>query len=798
MSRRPSRSASFPQPVKSGLRFLSFAVGIAGLSVGLVWWVTDRSGEGRAGWAPRGGTPSRYPRPQKRPRTPTSPEHPVPLYSEDWTDDSGQGLVVKFSQPITDPQSLEQVRKADEGRGQRGIARLFEEHASIDRRTPAGRAQALQCLVFLGLLHMSVGEFVQADQLFVQAQTVDPDCPRLLRANLEALRGVAAIRRGEVDNCVACCSGASCIFPLSPDAVHLRPSGSREAIGHFTTYLEQRPEDFGVQWLVNVAYMTLGEYPDRVPRKYLIELGPFQSDGGVGRLENIAGQVGLSARGANMSGGTIVDDFTGDGLLDVFYSTKDPTQGCALFVNRGDRTFDDRSARAGVVPQVGALNCTHSDYDNDGDLDVLLLRGGWETPRRLSLLRNLGDGQFADVTIAAGLCEPIASQAAAWADFDGDGYVDLYIAGEFHSGTPDPRNRGRLYRNNGDGTFTDVADKAGVGNDRWGKGVAWGDYDDDGRPDLYVSNQGQGNRLYHNNGDGTFTDVAPRLGVTEPNFSFSCWFWDFDNDGRLDIYATGSRATLAQIILSQLGRPTGGERPRLYHNLGGRFQDVTTEAGLDRVWLPMGSNFGDIDNDGFLDFYLGTGSPPYSYLVPNVLLHNVGGRRFEDVTIASGTGHLQKGHGISFADWDRDGDVDIFLESGGATPGDKAHNVLFRNPGHGNRWLTLKLVGTRSNRAAIGARVRLDLSGPGGPRSLYRVIGGTSSFGGNPLTPTIGLGRAKVITAVEITWPGSGIRQTVRGLPLDRAVEIMEGREGYRVLDWPKIAAADSLPQKPD
>ena len=155
----------------------------------------------------------------------------------------------------------------------------------------------------------------------------------------------------------------------------------------------------------------------------------------------------------------------------------------------------------------------------------------------------------------------------------------------------------------------------------------------------------QYNGLNHNNGDGTFTDVADRLGVTEPSASFSCWFWDYDNDGWQDIFVTGSRATLAEIVLSQLGRPTGGERPRLYHNAGGRFVDVTLEAGLDRVWLPMGSNFGDVDNDGFLDFYLGTGSPPYSYLVPNVLMHSVGSRRFEDVTIASGTGHLQKGHG---------------------------------------------------------------------------------------------------------------------------------------------------------
>jgi hypothetical protein len=271
--------------------------------------------------------------------------------------------------------------------------------------------------------------------------------------------------------------------------------------------------------------------------------------------------------------------------------------------------------------------------------------------------------------------------------------------------------------------------------------------------------------------------------VTEPKYSFACWFWDYDNDGRLDLYVNGSRATLGQIILSQLGRPAGGERPRLYHNEGGRFTDVTREAGLDRVWLPMGSNFGDIDNDGFPDFYLGTGSPPYSYLVPNVLMHNEGGRRFEDVTIATGTGHLQKGHGVSFADWDGDGDLDLFLESGGAVPGDKAHNALFENPGHGRRWLTLRLVGTRSNRAAIGARVRVVVSGPDGPRSIHGVIGGGSSFGNNPLTPTIGLGRARAIDAVEIAWPDGGTRQVARGLPLDRAVVITEGEEGFRLLD---------------
>jgi hypothetical protein len=775
--------------VTRAIRFLVALVGIVVASVSVVWWLIDSSRLERSGaiTARRASAPAAEVVARSSRARAAGPH--VPLFSEDWTEDSGQGLAARYSLPIADPHSLEQVRTSDEGRSQRGIAHLLGELSAVDRQTPAGRAQAVQLGVWLGTLHMSIGEFAEADRRLSDAQAADPDCPPLIRANIEALRGVAALRRGETENCVACCNGSSCIFPLTREAVHQAPSGSREAIRRFTTYLEQRPEDLGVQWLLNVAYMTLGQYPGGVPKEKLIPLGPFQSDGGVGRWENVAGRVGLSVRGANMAGGTIVDDFNGDRLPDLFTSTKDPTRGCTLLINRGDGTFEDCSARAGLDVQVGALNCNHADYDNDGDLDILLLRGGWESPRRPSLLRNESDGRFTDVTVAAGLCDPIESQAAAWADFDCDGHVDLYIGGENQPKQPDPRNRGRLYRNNGNGTFTDIADSAGVRNDRFAKGVAWGDYDNDGRPDLYVSNLHQANRLYHNNGDGTFTDVAARLGVTEPSASFSCWFWDYDNDGWLDIFVTGSRATLSEIILSQLGRPTGGERPRLYHNDGGRaFTDVTLEAGLDRVWLPMGSNFGDVDNDGFLDFYLGTGSPPYSYLVPNVLMQSVGGRRFEDVTIASGTGHLQKGHGIAFADWDRDGDVDLFLESGGTVPGDKAHNVLFENPGHGNRWLTLRLVGSKSNRAALGARVHITLSGPDGRRSIHRVIGGGSSFGNNPLTSTIGLGRANAIDAMEVTWPDGGTREVTRGLPLDRGVEITQGRDGFRLFDWAPVS----------
>ena len=199
--------------------------------------------------------------------------------------------------------------------------------------------------------------------------------------------------------------------------------------------------------------------------------------------------------------------------------------------------------------------------------------------------------------------------------------------------------------------------------------------------------------------------------------------------------------------------------------------------------MPMGSNFADFDNDGYLDFYLATGRPPYSMLVPNLLFRNLDGRRFEDVTTASGTGHLQKGHGVSFADYDDDGDLDFFVEVGGQTPGDRANNVLFRNPGHGHHFLKMKLVGTKANRSAIGAKVRLDLVSPdAGRRSLYRVIGGGSSFGGNSLAPTIGLGDAKSIEALTVTWPGSGAVQTFGDLAMDESIELTEGEASYRVL----------------
>ncbi len=485
--------------------------------------------------------------------------------------------------------------------------------------------------------------------------------------------------------------------------------------------------------------------------------------------------VGLQSRGPNLAGGSIFDDFTGDGLPDLFTTSLDADLGASLFVNRGDGTFEDQSAPAGLLDQVYALNVARADFDNDGDLDVVLLRGAWENPMRLSLLKNNGNKTFEDVTIVAGLAEPIATESAAWGDYDNDGLVDLYVCGEYFppsgdTGTtqPDPRNRCRLYHNQGNGTFVDVAARAGVTNEQCGKGSAWGDYDGDGRLDLYVSNMHGPSRLYHNEGNGSFRDVAPSLDVMGADVSFACWFWDYDNDGRLDLYVNENQTSLAETAAIAMGTPVEKSgRPRLYRNLGADgFRDVTREVGLDRPMAPMGANFGDIDNDGYLDFYLGTGWMSYSGLVPNLMFKNVDGRRFEDITASSGTGHLQKGHGVSFADWDCDGDLDLFVECGGAVPGDKSYNVLFRNPGHGRHWLKVKLVGTKTNRAALGARIRVDFKGlDGAPRSIYRTIGNNGSFGGNSLVESIGLLNAKSVERLTVTWPTSRRRRPFATLP---------------------------------
>jgi hypothetical protein len=221
--------------------------------------------------------------------------------------------------------------------------------------------------------------------------------------------------------------------------------------------------------------------------------------------------------------------------------------------------------------------------------------------------------------------------------------------------------------------------------------------------------------------------------------------------------------------------PNRGERCRLYRNSGnGTFADVTKAAHLYRVIPTMGSNFGDFDNDGWLDMYLGTGDPDLSTLIPNRAFRNAEGKYFQDVTTSTGLGHLQKGHAVAFGDFDNDGDQDIYEVIGGAYAGDVYWNGLFENPGFGQNWITLKLEGRTSNRAAIGARLKVVVEEGGTERALFRTVGTGGSFGSNPLRQEIGLGKASVIKRIEIFWPVTKVTQIVEGLKINSFYRVLE------------------------
>ena len=594
--------------------------------------------------------------------------------------------------------------------------------------------------------------------------------------------GLAYFRKGETDNCVCCHTCDSCLLPIRAGGIHQKQEGSLNALKYLTLLLEEDPDHTTACWLLNLAHMTLGDYPEGVPEQWLISPEKFESDEVFPRFFDVAPGLGLNA--FSLAGSVIVDDFDNDNDLDIVTSSSDTSESIRFFRNNSDGSFSDCTKNAGFEGIYGGLNIIQADYDNDGDLDIFVPRGGWfgtEGQHPNSLLQNNGTGSFRDVSRDAGLAEVhYPTQTAAWADYDNDGDLDLYVGNESRGKLTAPC---QLFKNNGDGTFRDVATHAKVRNLAFAKAVVWGDYNRDQFPDLYVSNYNGPNRLYRNNRDGTFAEVAEPSGVSGPTTSFPAWFWDFNNDGKLDLFVSDYDFGHNSAARSYLGHAQS-KAPRLYKGNGkGEFHDVAPENNLIRNTQPMGSNFGDLDNDGFPDFYLGTGYPKYEGLMPNLMYRNLGGKGFADVTTPGGFGHLQKGHGIAFADLDHDGDQDVYVQMGGAYAGDAFGNALFENPGFGNHWLTLKLIGERSNRSAIGARIHVRLSDEGKERSVYQWVNSGGSFGANPLRREIGLGKANQIELLEIFWPTTGLTQRFRNVPVDCILEITEGDTEYRRLE---------------
>jgi len=606
----------------------------------------------------------------------------------------------------------------------------------------------------------------------------DPVAIELLR-----WRAVSWLRLGEIENCLQHHGCQSCTLPIAAPAQHAEKRGSERALALYLELLERLPDDRDARWLANLAAMTLGTWPDalpdavRLPAELVATGAPFL------RFRDVAPQAGVADR--SLSGGVCVEDFDGDGRLDVLNSSIGIDEPLRLYRNRGDGTFEERGRAAGLAGLLGGLNMVHADYDNDGDADVLVLRGAWWGEQgRLpnSLLRNRGDGSFDDATVEAGLLSFHPTQTAQWRDFDGDGWLDLVVGNETQE--PDRRHPCELFLNRRDGTFRDVAREVGSDVVGWVKGVAADDFDGDGRCDLYFSLRNGRNQLLRNERcDGAtgfrFVDATAAAGLEEGSkMSFPTWFFDYDQDGWSDLFVS-TNAPLVNDWAADIGKAMTGERPsaptRLFRNEGGRFREVAATVGLDRAILSMGSNFGDLDGDGFEEVYLGNGSPPLDALLPNRLYRNDGGQRFVDVTFASGTGHLQKGHAVALGDLDDDGDLDLFLDTGGFFDGDGYPNVLYENPGHGHRWITLRLQGVKANRSAIGARVAVEAATPSGPRTIRQTVGTGGSFGSSSLQVELGLGDATAITAIEITWPGSGTRTRLGPLALEKAWRVVEG-----------------------
>lgn len=612
---------------------------------------------------------------------------------------------------------------------------------------------------------------------------------------------MAYLRQGERSNCVMHHAAESCILPIQGLGVHEDTEGSRKAITLYEDIIKQDPYDIESKWLLNIAYMTVGEYPQNVPSAFLVPGLEGDTTYKVNPFEDVAGDLKLNTR--DMAGGSITEDFDNDGYLDIVNSCWGLGNRMHFFKNNANGTFSDVTEQSGLKGITGGLNIIQADYNNDGFIDIFVLRGAWKDEygkEPNSLLRNNGDGTFTDVTTQSGLLSFHPTQTATWNDFNNDGWLDLFIGNETSLQTFKEPHYCELYMNNQDGTFREVASKAKCNVLSFVKGVTSGDYDNDGWQDLFISTLDGGRKLLKNkgkNGDEiSFEDVSRQAGLNkDPGRTFTTWFWDYNNDGWLDIL-TGdytfekSLAYYAAAEKLQITEGNSGHMLLYKNNHDGTFTNVTKETGLDQSVFAMGANFGDIDNDGYLDMYLGSGNPRYQSLIPNKMFKNIGGKKFADVTASARVGHLQKGHGVSFADMDNDGDQDIYIEMGGAYVGDAYENSFFLNPGQGNNnWIGLKLEGTSVNKSAIGTRLKITFNDNGEKRTIYRDVNTGGSFGASPLRREIGLGLANKIDELEIRWHGSNDVQVFKNIKANQFIAIKQGSDKItpveiKTIDW--------------
>jgi hypothetical protein len=483
-----------------------------------------------------------------------------------------------------------------------------------------------------------------------------------------------------------------------------------------------------------------GGYPERVPAEFRMEAKCGYAPTRL-RYENIASRIGLYK--TNSGRGAVVFDYNNDGYLDV--AITGPHSGCSLYRNNGDGTFTDVSIEAGLDGCINGWAIVAGDYDNDGYQDLFVTRLGFYHGQG-TLFHNNGDGTFTDVTEKAGLNTWGPAFTAHWVDYDCDGNLDLFVTYNF-ADLFDKHFQNRLFHNNGDGTFTDVTAQSGLHATYTTIGSSWGDYDNDGYPDLFLNSFMGKPALFRNNRDGTFTDVSEQAGMNDMMLGFVCMFCDYDNDGWMDIaqFIWSDHEDFVHTLRNGKG-PDDSVPMRIYHNnRDGTFTAKDREIGLDGAWGTMSGNMADINNDGYLDIVLGNGSPRMERLEPPTVLE-FDGTKFRNTTFAAGLPFAGKGHGIDFADLFGDGRLSVIIANGGAYPGDlHSTAVYYPNELPGN-YLNVRVRGTKCNRDGIGAKITLRT----GETQQNREVFAGSAFGSLPYEQHFGLGRLERVDSLQI------------------------------------------------
>ena len=704
--------------------------------------------------------------------------------------------------------AIAQIRRGEallrQGRWQ-SAGRLLDELPAPVRQRPEARLLEARLLAFGGFA--GEAELAVDELLDEYPNSLDG---RLLLAELY-LQAAATMN---LERATALCSQALAAQPQRRDAHYLLLQATLR-LGRFSAALERSrslldayPDDGRAYLLAGTAAFWAGddrarpwleravdllESLDRLEALWLLKLAHERQGGNAPallpryrfprrasvptatdlRFVDVAARVGVAKN--DRGRGSAWLDFDGDGDFDLFSVGIQAEH--ALYRNDGGQ-FCDVAQAVGLADARGGWAAASADFDNDGDDDLFVSRDAWEGRAPNSLYRN-DSGAFLDIGRTTGMADSSDSFTAAWLDFDRDGYLDLYVAnGVTGTGAPNA-----LLHNRKNGAFLNVAATAAVADSGKTIGTAAGDFDGDGLTDLYAVNIGQFNRLFRNLGDGTFADVAARAGVLFPvEGGYVAFFFDLDNDGHLDLFASTMSAFPDVLNSLVTGEAIEPNRPFLYRNLGdGTFADIAVAAGFKRSFGSMGAGLGDLDNDGFVDIYLANGGPQMARLEPNALFRNMGDGTFADITATAGTGSLGKGHGATFADFDQDGDLDLYAGLGGHYDADTWDNALYRNDGPVQHYLSIELVGVQANRSGLGAHVAAFAAGRAIRAQRHSGFGFGSS---NEPVVHLGLGSATRVDSLHVLWPGQA-PQRFFDLPVDCRIRIAQRAAHYRILRRP-------------